>query len=253
MSVKRGSIPKPDPDAALSPADFAEVFKTIPTDWILIGGQAVAYWATYYRLDGAVTSKDIDFWGKNKLKELAKKLNTEVHTPHRYERTWLTGVVRITASGQKTTIELLHKVPGLDVENVIQVALPVPVNDDGTELHVLTPVSLLLTKLYALRHFDQTDRNDLTHLQIAIAASREFIAEAIQKNVKFGLWNCNRVMVAQKIKQHRQMEEQYGFKLLEAVPIDHIKRLADTPSFVGHDKLAKFVTEHWARATEGKV
>jgi hypothetical protein len=242
------NTPKPEVAVALRPADFTEIFKDIPSGWVLIGGQAVALWATRYKLSNTTTSKDIDFWGSaTKLKDLAIKLNTAVLLPHKYDRTWLSGAVKITAAGQKTSIELLREVAGLDEKDVTQVAIEFPVDEHGTKIPTLTPVSLVLTKLYALRHFNQTERNDLKHLEIAIKASREFLAEAAQNNVKFCLWNCNRIITAYKVKQHQQMEKQHGFRLLKAVPVETIRQCSQNTKLPDHQKLANFLDNQWAR------
>ena len=70
MRIKTGAIPVPNKDAQLKPGDFSAVLQAVPTDCVLIGGQAVAWWAGRYGIktvveghDQEVTSKDIDFWG----------------------------------------------------------------------------------------------------------------------------------------------------------------------------------------------
>ena len=236
----------PENQVELSPEDFSEVFKSIPKDCVLIGGQAVAVWAQYYNLGKSVTSKDIDFWGSTaRLKELAARLNTKVYTPHEYEMTWLSGAIRISVAGRKTSVELLHHVPGLDDENITRVAIPV--NTHGIQILILTPVSLLLTKLYAVRHFDQKDRDDLEHLKIAIAASKVFLAEVAPKDVKYCLWNCNRLITAFKDKRHQKLEKQYQFQLLNAIPVETFRTLAQNQSLQDHQKFANFLDEHLAR------
>ena len=70
MRIETGAIPVSDKDAKLKPSDFLTILRAVPADCVLIGGQAVAWWAERYGIkavvkgkDQEVTSRDIDFWG----------------------------------------------------------------------------------------------------------------------------------------------------------------------------------------------
>ncbi len=71
MKNRRVPLPKPDPGARFKPGDFDDVLEHLPATCILIGGQAVAWWAEKYsvKTDGGNlvdnTSKDIEFWGRH--------------------------------------------------------------------------------------------------------------------------------------------------------------------------------------------
>jgi len=67
MRIRTGPIPTPDQDAKLKPNDFSDVLWAVPSDCVLIGGQAVAWWAARFGLKSVVgsqehevTSRDID-------------------------------------------------------------------------------------------------------------------------------------------------------------------------------------------------
>ena len=71
MKIRRVPLPKPDPGARFKPGDFDDILEQLPATCILIGGQAVAWWAEKYSVKthgGDLvddTSKDIDFWGRH--------------------------------------------------------------------------------------------------------------------------------------------------------------------------------------------
>ena len=61
-----------------------------------------------------------------------------------------------------------------------------------------SPVSLVLCKLYNLRHFSQEDRHDLLHLELSLQASRASISDLAPRKTQFTTWNCNRLIRAQR-------------------------------------------------------
>jgi hypothetical protein len=94
--------------------------------------------------------------------------------------TLLIGAIEIKAGGKKTTLEMLHSVPGLDSANPLNTAVSEEFQSEPgkQKLLIMSPVSLVLAKLHALRHFPQKDRQDLVHLQASLEASKTFIADA---------------------------------------------------------------------------
>jgi hypothetical protein len=51
-------IPVADKDAKLRPIDFLEVLRIVPEDCVLVGGQAVAWWAERYGIKPVVEGKE---------------------------------------------------------------------------------------------------------------------------------------------------------------------------------------------------
>jgi len=123
------------------------------------------------------------------------------------------GSLEISVCGKKTVLELLHRVPGLDVSNPKAVAVPEAVTTAGAETLILTPVSLVLTKLYNLRQIPQDKRQDLFHLKISLNACRGFVSEALLQAAKFALWNCNRLIQAHGQPRNQRLEKEHGFKV----------------------------------------
>ncbi|MGB0583164.1 MAG: hypothetical protein ACPGVU_26060, partial [Limisphaerales bacterium] len=142
--------------------------------------------------------------------------------PHKYDMTVLVGALAIKIGDTKSSIEVLHTVPGLDHADPDTVATSAQIEKTENKFQVLTPVSLLLVKLHALRHFDQEDRNDLPHLQMCIQTSARFIAE-ILTDTKVALWNCNRILHASKLKPYVKLSQEHGFNLLNAIPMDALE------------------------------
>jgi len=263
MRTKGGIIPIPDKDAKLKPLDFSEVLLAVPEDCVLIGGQAVAWWAERYAIkaevggkEREVTSRDIDFWGSSEaLFSIASRLKRTPVIPNRYEMTLLIGVIELEAQGKKTSLEVLHAVPGLDSNNPQTAAVleELKTTVGSGKLLVLSPVSLVLVKLHALRHFLQEERQDIVHLQVCLKTSKAFIQEILKQDTRLALWNCNRLIDVQRQKPTRKMEQRYGFRILDAVPIDSIRAEAEqSPSQEDRERLRKFLRIQWPRVTFAK-
>jgi hypothetical protein len=176
-------------------------------------------------------------------------LRTIPYVPDKREMTCFLGAMQINAAGKKTALELLSRVPGLDSKNPESVAVPEVLTKTGKEVLVLTPVSLVVVKLYNLRRFDQKDRQDLLHLQISLQSSRYFISEVIPRDARFGLWNCHRLIDAQHSKANRRLEREHHFKILSAIPIESIQAAANDSRQTPDDRVRfeKFLTLEWPR------
>lgn len=89
--------------------------------YLLIGGQAVNYWAERYLQDDPkleplqpFTSEDIDFKGnRSDVERIAKQLNLPPVFPDRREMTSLAGAIPFRIGGIASNIEVVRRIPGL--------------------------------------------------------------------------------------------------------------------------------------------
>src|SRR5882672_3958516 len=88
--------------------------------FLLIGGQAVYFWAKSYLSEEPsleqwrpFTSKDLDFQGgRDELVQFAKKMGVVARFPHKKEMTAWAGVAQITVAGETTSVDFLRMMPG---------------------------------------------------------------------------------------------------------------------------------------------
>src|SRR5690349_4594503 len=119
-STNEGAEPPRPKRRIFIPSDFEEIIQKVSEDCPLVGGQAVAWWAEYYGISTArpLTSCDIDFWGfREELQRLATALRRKPVYPHKYEMTAWVGGIPLEIKGERTIVEFLNTVPGLDVIN----------------------------------------------------------------------------------------------------------------------------------------
>jgi hypothetical protein len=251
---KGTELPRPK-KRIFTPADFGEIIQNVPEDCPLVGGQAVAWWATQYHIptEKPLTSCDIDFWGfRDSLQHLAKTLRRKPIYPHKYEMTAWVGGIPLQIKGEETIVEFINTVPGLDVINATKASVG-QVFSSGMipkNLLVLSPVSLVLAKLHALRAYDQSGRQDEMHLKVSLLASHAFIAElAKNSEIRQVLWNVERLIAASQNKPYQRLEAQHGFKILSAVPTKEIAQVAASTEISNTDgeRLHRFLNQRWPR------
>jgi len=113
---------------------FTEVFKIKNAQGlspVLIGGQAVNYWAELYLDEEAglakwrpFTSEDIDFQGERKdVQLIALQLGRRPAYPHPVEMTALAGIIPFQLDGIKSQIEVVRSVPGVPAKLLQETAL----------------------------------------------------------------------------------------------------------------------------------
>jgi hypothetical protein len=166
---------------------FSAVFKLRDASgqpYVLIGGQAVNYWAERYRTVAPqleqfqpFTSEDIDLKGtREDVGRIARQLHLTALYPHRVEMTALAGIIPFQIGNLESSIEVVRRLPGVSDT----VAVPaVEAEFGGQSIRVLDPISLLACKLELSAEVSQQDRRDVEHLRILLRCVPAFLAEIL--------------------------------------------------------------------------
>jgi hypothetical protein len=154
--------------------------------YVIIGGQAVGYWAeTYLEEEPELSqwlpfsSKDIDLQGdREDVLRIAKDLSARAQLPNRREMTALAGIIPFVMGDLRTSIEVVRSFPGMPKAKIQQWALTA--NKGGKEIRVLDPLSLLDSKLQLALKVDQKERRDVEHLRIMLLCVRAFLRDTLR-------------------------------------------------------------------------
>jgi len=168
---------------------FSEVFKIRDADgqpYVLIGGQAVNYWAEGYISSEAeleklqpFTSQDIDFKGnRTDVERIAQQLNLNANYPPKVAMTALSGFIPFQIGDQKSSIEIVRRIPGIS-NHIDTPAIQAVWN--GKTIRILDPISLLASKLELAATVQQRDRQDVVHLKILLPCVRAFLDELLRQ------------------------------------------------------------------------
>lgn len=231
--------------------EFSEVFNVRNAEglpYILVGGQAVNYWAErYFQTESELkalqpfTSEDIDFkGGKQDVKRIAEQLHlTEIY-PSKAAITALAGCVPFQIGDLKSNIEIVRTVPG--ISGSIE-ALAIKAELAGKRMRVLDPISLLACKLDLLATVSQEHRQDLEHIRILVpcvrAFLREFLLQVEQNELPFRGWlgAANRVVKLTTSLRSRKIAGRFNIAWSDILPLREIDQSK-------HEKIIRFREHH---------
>ena len=239
---------------------FSEIFQVrnpegIP--YLLIGGQAVNYWAERYlthepelRKHAPFTSGDIDFRGNREdVRHIAGQLELTAVFPDKVAMTALAGAIPFQIGKHPSNIEVVRLIPGVSVATVDALAIGAELR--GQQIRVLDPISLMLCKVNLALTVSQENRQDVEHLKILIFCVRGFLREALREveggNAPARGWlgAVNKLMKLARSTHGRKAAQKFEIRWSEILPRAEIARSK-------HEKIVSFREQQLARGFDSK-
>ncbi len=161
-----------------------DLLASIPSDVVLVGGQALAFWVEHFNINPVVNdddevfvSRDADFLGRREhVKMLADVLSGTAEYPSRKAMTILCGQIFIVNKDENTfmNIDVIHRIGNMDSEAVRRRAVKVELL--GKEFFVMHPLDVLISRIENFRGIpDKQTSNGLRQMQLAIEVARQYI------------------------------------------------------------------------------
>lgn len=207
-----------------------------PQSLVLVGGQAVNFWAERYlprnpglALGAPYTSKDIDFCaGPDVVEECARLLGGRATLPAPFDdATPSSGLVAFTdGHGVEQVIDFLKAPFGLRVEELFRLALPVDVpRDDGPPLRflVMHPVLCLESRCHNVGGLPgYRTRAAINQLIASILCVREFLRELLEVDEHKAVLRLNERLFrfAFHDRDAADVWTRHGIEVFEAVLVD---------------------------------
>ena len=173
----------------LTAEDAAALIKNSHSEnTILVGGQAVSFWAAYYRIESdlPILTNDIDYLG---TATDARRASAALPFRHKLRMATLsdaipnTAVISVDLDGydEPVLIDYLAQIVGLETRQIQRSAVLVDV--EGASLQVIHPVLLLQSKISNLYHLKQKRTQEgKEQARLAIVIVSSFLREAIASN-----------------------------------------------------------------------
>lgn len=171
----------PASEAPPNPELLARILELAGTGMVLVGGQALAFWAAFYEVPApaiAVT-KDVDFIGtRADVERLARGLGGKATFPRQRDLTLLAGQIeKALPGGDYINIEVLSGVYGnVSFDSLAKHA--VVAESPAGKFRVMHPLDVLqgrLENVYGI--IEKQDEHGVAQLHLAVAMVREFLKD----------------------------------------------------------------------------
>jgi hypothetical protein len=218
-------------EAPLTPRDVHTILKICSPQGLLVGGQALAFWADHLavklpgKLSDGVTA-DADFIGDSALaKLLGEKLGWRTWIPTMDEATPQTGkVTQRLKDGTVKQVDFLSGVAGLTTKDLARRAIEIDVPQIG-RLRVIHPIDVLDSRIQNL-HLLPVKRTEagIAQAKLAVDVVRAFLRREIEaEGERTALKLLERVAeIAADIAAVRVFLH-YGIDPLAAVPVEDFR------------------------------
>jgi hypothetical protein len=219
-------------DRIFTPESLISLFQAIDReelDLILVGGQAINIWATYYahRVPALIdylpfSSIDLDFYG-GKVEAIACQeiLGGTLNLNRDFEPSPNTGVLVVPTETQPLRVDFLGSVFGVGDIELSQSAIFFEGQQQlaGVRVKILNPMLCLEGKLKATIGLPQEGRQDLKHLRMSLLFVKEYIKDTIERDVRQGLKLIERVAFNIWSDAGLSVWHRYGIEINMAIPM----------------------------------
>lgn len=211
-------------------------------DAVLVGGQALALWLSYYRIPvddmpEAVVTKDADFLGtREDAARLAKAVGGTLEHPK--GMTILNGVIRKhVARGQGYEVDVLRKIAGPSPAEVLRNAKEISDTLTGARYRVMSPIDCLASRLENLRTIrDKQGASGAWQARAAVAVTRAHLEALLDEGEeKAAIRIATRVLRAATMPMGLHAHRNHRIDVLEAVPVARFRS-------------KNFVDQQWRRS-----
>jgi hypothetical protein len=201
---------------------------------LLIGGQAVNYWAELYTKEEPgllqwqpFASEDIDFQGSREdVRLIASQLGLSPVFPHPVEMTALAGMIPFERGDLSSIIEVVTSIPGVPAKLIQATALEATWED--YKIRVIDPISLLCAKAHLALKVAQVGRRDAEHLAIMVLCARAFLRGALSRvktdslPARDWLAGAERVLTLSESSVGAKAARRFGTDWVEVLPVKEI-------------------------------
>jgi hypothetical protein len=220
-----------DTEAPLTAADVQKILSICSPRGLLVGGQALAFWADHLQVERPVNlisgvTADADFIGDSSLaKDLARRLGWQIWIPTLDDSTPQTGkVTHRTKSGEVKQVDFLSGVAGLTTKDLARRAIEMEVPHIG-HLRVIHPIDVLDSRIQNL-HLLPEKRTDagIAQARLAVDVARAFIRrEVASRDERVGLKLLERVVDIAGDYAAVRVFLLYGIDPLKGVPLEDFR------------------------------
>jgi len=218
-------------EIAFTRDEVAEILRLCDGKALLVGGQALAFWAQRYEVeppDVLIThiTRDADFLGgRDVARSMVRQLDGwDIYEPGFDDVTSQTAKLAKTVGLGVKQIDFMANIVGLDNSKISKRA-PVIELEDGTSLSILHPIDVLASRFHNLASLpSKRTPEGIAQAQLAISVAREFLQDSRSVGTQKDMlgWVEDVIELAQN-KRLEMVASKYNISLLAAIPLQAIE------------------------------
>lgn len=215
----------------LTPADVRAILRACGADGLLVGGQALAFWADFFAVAlppifSSGVSSDADFIGDAALaRKVARNLRWKEWLPSMDDATPHTAkVTKRSAGGGVKQVDFLSRVAGLDTQDLERRAVEVDVPEIG-RLRVIHPIDVLESRIKNLHLLPEKRTGaSVAQARLAVDVARAFIRHTIDvQGERAALKLLERIATIAGEPAGLRVHLGFGVEPLSAVPLEDFR------------------------------
>jgi hypothetical protein len=196
---------------------------------VLIGGQAVNYWADLYSERcpelaeaGPYASKDIDFQGRrDQVLKCARLLDGKAHLPEPFSTDVESGKIVLLDNGVTIEVDFLQTAYGLTSKETLAGSILVKVPDPSGSLvpvQIMSPFHCLKSRVYNVVGLQKyRTEHGMRQLRASIVCTREFSLDLAERDVRKSLDQNEAVFKFVMSTKPRSLFRKHGVDVFPAV------------------------------------
>lgn len=234
-------------EVAFTATKLDAVLKSLPQDTILVGGQSLIFWVSYYKIDGLLKaapaiSKDADILGdRSHVAMIAKAIGGIAKYPPKKSITIISGQVLLPVGDNEfVNIDVIHHVGTMDTDGVKRRA--VEMDADGHAFLVMHPIDVLISRAENFRSItDKQNAAGLMQVTLAVKVAERYIVEAAKRDEKVALKAIEKISEIARSPAGIFVRK-HGVEIYEAIHPDKLVKLIKSKRFVA-DRLSRLIAE----------
>lgn len=218
-------------EASFTLAQLEKLLKSVSNDVVLVGGQALAFWANFYDINNALIganeslTKDVDFLGKRKdVKEIADGVSGTASYPSEHAMTILAGQVTIKLGANDfLNIDVIRRVGGLDTDAVKSRALTSTLGD--ATFQVMHPLDVLKSRIENLATIpEKQNSTGIAQARLSLLVANKFIQALTQETdgQKMALKGIEYIASVAKSPAGCKSSREFGIDFFQSIPVESI-------------------------------
>jgi hypothetical protein len=234
-------------EIAFTATNLDALLKNLPRDAILVGGQSLIFWMSYYKIDTLLRgtpaiSKDTDILGdRSHVALIATAIGGIAQYPPKKSITLISGQVFLPVGDQEyVNIDVIHHVGTMDTDGVKRRA--VEMDADGHPFLVMHPIDVLISRAENYRSIrDKQNDAGLKQVTLSIKVAAHYIAEAAKRDEKITLKAIEKIAEIAR-SPAGIFARKHGADIYEAIHPGKLVKLIKNKRFIA-DRLPRLIAE----------